>query len=403
MAFENGAVNILAVHGGLSKDANTGEWSTDIFFADALAELEKEEVDIIVPIASANINNEILVDRYDPARHDTLTGSGTYLQESPGGGDEPGINIYPLASSDGSTPDFLEVYRNGQLLVRTIDYTVDFVTGPDPVRINFTTPLIAGDKVTANYRPATDLVRTLQMATVVHAEQMSTTANRGERVVYTGASIVHTFDHVLDDITGVQAAFGNTFRCMYFWPNRIRRVVGNETAYLDGQFIAAAAAGYVVATSIPTPLTNKNLVGFDLQRDTKLIPADKRLLGDAGLIVVEPLSAGGKVLMGKTTIANNNILEEEPSVIRARDYISKSVRTILDPFIGRILTATVVTDISNTITNFLKGQQQAGIIASFGGISAVVDDVDPRQVNVGFDIQPLFPLNYIHISFSVQV
>ena len=403
MAFENGATQILAVHGGLSEDANTGRYVTDIFFAEAFSELEKEEVDIIVPVASANVNNEILIDRYEPTIHDALTGNGTYLQESPGGGDEPGINIWPLASSDGTNADFLEVYRNGQLLTAGIDYTTDFVTGPDPVRINLTTSLVAGDKVTTNYRPAVDLVRTIQAAAVAHSEQMSTTANRGERVVYTGAAVNHTFDHVLDDITGIPAAFGSTFRCMFFWPNRIRRVVGGETAYLDGQYIAAAASGFIVAQAIPEPMTNKNLIGFDIERDQKLIPADKRLLGDAGMVVVDPLAAGGKILMGKTTINNNNILEEEPSVVRTRDYTAKSVRRILDPFIGQILTATVVTDINNTITNFLRAQQQAGTIAGFGGVSASVDDIDPRQVNVEFDIQPLFPLNYIHVAFSVQV
>ena len=407
MATLNGAPVIGAVHAGTSKDTNTGRFLTDIFWMDAFKALEKEDIDFVVPLAQRDIVGEVLVNKFDMATMGVLTGNGTYLQEVAGGGDEPGINIYPLACNGSGSPLRLEVYKNGQLLVRGVDYTVQYTCqgATQPTKLNLTTALVDGDHVVANYRPDIDLVAAVQTVALQHCEFMSSVRQRRERILFTGAYTGFGFDEVLDPQVGVAKTFGKSFRCVYHFPERIRTVVAGETAYLDGQFLAACSAGYLAGTSyIPTPLTRKNLVGFDIEKDHKYTIDQLNLLGDAGLTVIEPLSSGGRVVYGITTVQSGNPVEEEPSVVRIRDYVAQSARTVLEErFVGGIIDDQTVANIKNTTISILESLVAQRIITQYAGVTARVDAQEPRQVNVGFDVAPVFPLNWIKIEFSIGV
>jgi hypothetical protein len=220
-----------------------------------------------------------------------------------------------------------------------------------------------------------------------------------------GAYTGYGFNEVLDPQFGVAKVFGKSFRCMYFFPEKIRTVIAGETAYLDGQFLAACGAGYWAGTPyLPTPLTRKNLVGFDIEKDHKYTIDQLNLLGDAGLTVVEPLSSGGRIVYGITTVQTGNPVEEEPSVVRIRDYVAQSTRTILEErFIGGVIDDQTVANIKSTTVSILESLVAQRIITQYANVTAKVDSQEPRQVNVGFDVAPVFPLNWIKIEFSIGV
>jgi len=410
MATLNNAPVIGAIHAGTSKDENTGRFLTDIFWADAFAALAKEDIDFVVPIAKRDVVGEVIMTRFGPDFYDMTGGPtdpGRWLQEVPGGGDEPGINIYPLACDEAGDPVRLEVYKNGVLLTRGIDYTVTFTCqgATEPTMITFTNALVDGDHVVANYRPDIDLVAAVQTVALQHVEFMSSVRQRRERILFAGAYAGYGFNEVLDPQYGVAKVFGKSFRCAYFFPERIRTVIAGETAYLDGQFLAACGAGYLAGTSyLPTPLTRKNLVGFDIEKDHKYTIDQLNLLGDGGLCTIEPLSSGGRVIHGLTTVQNGNPVEEEISIVRIRDYVAKVSRQILEErYIGGVIDDQTVANIKMTTQGILESLTAQRIITQYANVTAKVDSVEPRQVNVGFDVAPVFPLNWIKIEFSIGV
>ena len=79
----------------------------------------------------------------------------------------------------------------------------------------------------------------------------------------------------------VSAAYANSFRVVYFYPDEIVVQIAGSRTKVSGYFMAAAAAGYLSGVSnIAIPLTKKRLAGFTLLRDKMLRP-----------IVIENLAA----------------------------------------------------------------------------------------------------------------
>jgi hypothetical protein len=431
MAFENGAGTVMPVHIGeaLEGQGTARRLIQEPTLFTGLKALEKEEFcDIVVPIVNSRINNEIIMPFYDSVIHGPMTGNGQFLQEDPATGDQPGINISPLAvipvgQPGAGNPVYLEIYKNSRLLQYGVDYSVPNLDGTS---LNSTTNVLIaldpnypgathtvdntlqdGDRVTANYLPSPaviDLVATGQLAVVSHCQIMSETKNRRERVCLLGSYEFVDLDFLLDPVTGLEAVFGVTKRAQFFWPGGpfVNRVVGGENQILDGQYIAASAAGFYSSKPLPTSLTNKVLTGFTINPAQRLSIDETNLAGGAGAAIVEPLSAGGRVLIGQTTTSTGRAVEEEMSVVRITDYVAKTVRKALQgAYTGSLVTINTPRDIKITTEKILSSLQSQGIITQFKGVAATVDPDEPRQVNVTFDITPIFPLNWIFIRFSV--
>lgn len=405
MAAENGAPIIGAIHSGLTYNTGQLRWVADPFWTNAFQELEKHRPYFIVPIVKTFVEEEVIMPFYDQTLYGSLTGNGTYLQEDPGEGDSPGINIWPLEVDENGAPVRLEIYKNERELTFGVDYTVDYASGPQAVRINLTTALVRGDRVVATYKPEIDLVATVQQVAKVHVELMSDTPNRRERMVITGGYDGYTITEALDEETGIDNNFGDSFRIVFLMPERIRRVVNGETALLDGQYLAACAAGRMASNEyLAEPLTRKTLIGFDIEQSKRYTDIEERLLGEEGVSVVAGLNSGGRVVNGFTTVNTGNAVEEEPSVVRIRDYTAFVTRTILENrFVGTVILADTTKEVEAVTINILKSLISQQLITAYANVRARVDEIEPRQVNVSFDIQPVFPLNWIRIDFTIGV
>jgi len=436
MANENGATTFVAVHAGqvLQGTGSSRRLVEEPTWFTALKALEKEDlVEIVVPIANSRVYNEIVMPFYEAALHSGFTDFGKYLQEDPANGDQPGINISPLAlippgQAGAGNPAFLEVYKDGRKLQYGVDYSIPAGNltgggGPngstnvalifDPTYPGAThtvdNTLEEGDKVTASYLPdpsVINLVATAQLATLVHCQNMSETKNRLERTCLFGSYEFVDLDFILDPVTGTEANFGSTKRAMFFWPGGpgVRRVVNGEIQALDGQYVAAAASGFAAAHFITTSMTKKQLSGFTIDPSQKLSVDETNLAGGAGVAIVKPLAAGGEVLLGQTTANSGRAVEEEYSVVRITDHTAKTVRKALEnAFTGSLITLNTASDIEIATKGILASLQSQGIITKFANVKAAVDPQEPRQVNVTFDITPIFPLNWIFIRFSVGI
>jgi hypothetical protein len=271
-------------------------------------------------------------------------------------------------------------------------------------------------------------------AAVGHVETMSTIAIQKERVTFFGAQQGVTVDALLgleevavEDIgvlEGIQGdepeevLDGNTEdlvnyklsdnftsnRAMYFYPDQIVRDINGTNTFIDGFYMAAAAAGWFCASqNIALPLTNKTLQGFSILRDKKYRPVIRNLIGAEGATLLEPVIGGGRVLAGRTTSQSGFVEDEEISIIFIRDRVKQVLRDGLRTFIGRAEDPNTPAVITSRVVQLLSALLSQNIITAFENVRVERDKVEPRQWNVFLRFQPTYPINYIFIDIEVGV
>lgn len=273
----------------------------------------------------------------------------------------------------------------------------------------------------------------IQQAGRSHVEIMSNTANQRERMLLTGAQmgvtnaalagreLVAVEDvGVIEGIQGddpeevlagniedlqdfnLTTNYGTTFRVVYFWPDQIVRPIAGTRTFIHGFYMAAAAAGFLAAQqNIAVPLTRKILTGFTILRDKLLSPQLRNELGDAGATVVQPVTGGGLVLFGRTTVSSGAPEEEEISVVFIRDRVANVLRDVLRGFVGIPEDPTLTASITTTVTKALQAMNAQGLITAYQNLNVQRDEVEPRQWNVSVEVQPTFPVNWIFVDISV--
>lgn len=267
----------------------------------------------------------------------------------------------------------------------------------------------------------------------VHADRMSSTYYKRERVLLTGALSGLTTDNVLgntmaavedigilegiqgddpeeilegniEDLAdyGVESNFGDTFRVEYFYPDQIVRVVNGTRTTLSGYYMAAAAGGwYAGEPNVAQPLTNKVLVGFTILNSRVYKQETLNKLGGAGITVVQPVTGGGRVLHGKSTTSSGYPEEEEMSIVFIRDRVAITMRQSFQKFIGTPEDVTLIPSLTATALGLLNAFVSQNLITAYKNLSIRRDDVEPRQWNVVVEIQPNYPVSWIFIDISV--
>jgi len=203
---------------------------------------------------------------------------------------------------------------------------------------------------------------------------------------------------------GVQAAFGNTYRVVYFYPDEIIVNTGIDTLSVDGFFIAAAAMGYLSGVpNVAIPLTKKVLSGFTILRNKQFRPTIVQQLTAAGITLLQPVQGGGTVIRGQTT-TNSGFLEEiEISIVFIRDRIAKQFRTAFEGFIGEVDSPILFSALNARAISTLNGFIGQGLITTYKDLKLERDSVDPTQWNIAVKVQPAYPVNFIYIRVSVGV
>jgi hypothetical protein len=266
-----------------------------------------------------------------------------------------------------------------------------------------------------------------------HCKAMSNIRNKKERVLFAGAISGLTPDNltgakpaavenigILEGIQGdnitevlsgniedlanysVPDAFGNTYRCVYFYPDQIVVQAGADNVLVDGFYLAAAAAGYESADlRIENPLTNKVLSGFTILRNRQFSTSTLESLASAGVTTLQPVSGGGRVVWGITTSQSGYPEEQEISVVFIRDRVAKSLRAGFAGFIGLAETPDTSAILNTRAVILLNALVSQGIISNFADLVVKRDGVDPRQWNITVRVQPTYPVNFIYIKVAL--
>lgn len=179
--------------------------------------------------------------------------------------------------------------------------------------------------------------------------------------------------------------------------------VGVETEYVvDGSFLAAAVAGSNVSSAydVASPMTFRQIVGFKrLVREMDEV--EKNQTAVSGITVLEDLDPNIRIRQAFTTDMTS-ALTREPTVITIADQVQQVVRSALRQFIGQKFLGGALGDIERVTKTAMRSLVQAEIITNFTNVRAVADTTDPTAVQVSLSYVPVFPLNYVVVTFNLR-
>jgi hypothetical protein len=177
----------------------------------------------------------------------------------------------------------------------------------------------------------------------------------------------------------------------------------DQDVFLPSTYLAAAYAGTATNPNFDaaSPLTRRSLVGPKNLSTFNYLESDKDYLGQNGVAIVETGPGGFRIRHAVTT-DNTNVNTVTASVILIKDHIRKTLRPLLDKqYIGTKITAGTPSAVATTITTYLEQKITDQIIVNYRNVSVTQDATDPRTLNVKFDILPVYPLEFVDVSFSL--
>lgn len=178
---------------------------------------------------------------------------------------------------------------------------------------------------------------------------------------------------------------------------------GSQIA-VGGQYMACAIAGMIASRNVSSSLTRKSVAGFTSVGERREL-ADKNSDAAAGLLVVEPKGNAVQVRHGITINTTGGAAKREISVVRAKHVVIESLQdTIESQIIGEVIAdgdAPLI--VRSTVISVLEELRLATDIVGYQNVQAAISSFDPTVIEVRFSYRPAFPVNYVEISFSLDL
>lgn len=173
---------------------------------------------------------------------------------------------------------------------------------------------------------------------------------------------------------------------------------------IGGQYAAAAFGGALVSRPSSSSMTRQFLSGFSSIIDSRT-PADKNNDAGNGLCVLENYNNGVRCRQGITLDTHGGPASQEISVVRSQFIMIESIQQTLDSeVVGQIIAnANSPMVIETAINSILAILQSSNIIVGYTPATATLTSLNPTTVSATFSYQPAFPLNYINVTFSLNL
>lgn len=198
-------------------------------------------------------------------------------------------------------------------------------------------------------------------------------------------------------------------RMVLSWPNRLHYFHGytNQTIEVGGHYLAAAYAGRLASLPVQMPLTKKQISGFSgfpSSVTQTLTPTQKNTWGDAGIAVTELTRDGRLVVRHGTTTNRTNIQTRELSLVRAKDALVNLLQETVDSseLVGTWIDEDTPSRVKGVVGGVLEAAKGNRVIVDYQGLKIRQLPGDPSVLEVKFQYQPAYPLNYIVVSFSIN-
>jgi hypothetical protein len=151
---------------------------------------------------------------------------------------------------------------------------------------------------------------------------------------------------------------------------------------------------------VATPYTRRRIQGFT-RIPRQMDPVESSQTATAGISVLEDLDPLIRIKQGLTTDMST-ILSRLPTVTQIADYVQQQSRGTLDSFVGTKFLASRTNEVEVSMTSLFKQLVQAEIVGAFTGISAAIDPIDPTILRFEAYYQPIFPLEYLVLTFNLR-
>jgi hypothetical protein len=186
-------------------------------------------------------------------------------------------------------------------------------------------------------------------------------------------------------------------------PSKFVRPYRGAGIIVGGQYAAAGVAGMIASRPVYQSLTRKPIAGFvDIaEARTK---AQKNEDASNGLMVIE-IRNGVMQVRHALTLDTTSTATKELSVVRAKHRVIESVKQTLDTqIVGQVVAdgeAPIV--VRSAVIGVLDQLRSERDVVTYGDVQARVSSIDPTVVEVRFSYAPAFPVNYINVTFSLDL
>lgn len=241
---------------------------------------------------------------------------------------------------------------------------------------------------------------------IKHVEMMSDPSESKERMTYLGTN---PHDSINEYFVNTKAKLDsgelNNERVVLVVPDGATKSIRDLNTgkvverMLPGCYPAIAVAALGLRNDPAEPLTNKFISGFN--RISKIFTeTEMNMLAGSGALILEQVGSMIKVRHGITT-STDDINTNEITLIQIKDYVIEACRTITaQTYIGVKNRPSIVADVQYTITSILNEFISQEIILGYQNLKVSRNADNPTQIDVRFEIEAVYPLNYINITFG---
>ena len=218
------------------------------------------------------------------------------------------------------------------------------------------------------------------------------------------------FDPAVTTAPEVLAAGTRSSRLVLAWPNRMEFYNGQTNSIIEvsGAYLAAAYAGMAALRAPQIPLTKKQVRSFSG------IPASlvgtmtvslKNIWSDQGVAVTELTRDNRLILRHGVTTQRDTIQNREINLVRAKDSLVSLIQDSVErsELVGGIIDPETPVRVKGVVAGALETALNQDIVVAYNNLKVRQRPADLSVIEVKFQYTPAYPLNYIIVSFSVNV
>lgn len=185
----------------------------------------------------------------------------------------------------------------------------------------------------------------------------------------------------------------------------------NQTITVGGTYLAAALAGRLETNPVQVGLTRQSvstLTSLPLDVQQKMTTAFMNGLAEDGVCVVATARNGGLQVRQGLSTDMTSLVTREISITRAGDTLMVDLQQSLDSagLIGSPITVDTVTNVKSLLVGVLEQEVANGVILQYANVTVAQRTPpggDPSVIDCSFAYEPAVPLNFIQVSFSLNL
>jgi hypothetical protein len=202
-------------------------------------------------------------------------------------------------------------------------------------------------------------------------------------------------------------------RTVIAYPNQLNfyNSLLSQTTTISGYYLAAAYAGKLAGLAPDVGLTAKTLTGFNgfpatvAQQQTRSF---KDSLSKAGVAVAEIKQSGALVCRHGVTTKMDSLTDREINIVRSGDVLFEQVQTGMDAagLIGQPIDVNTTTTVKGILSGILELAVTNNVIQAYGNLAVRQQSLpsgDPSVIECQFAYAPSIPLNYITVTFAIDL